>query len=288
MIVSYHPLIPADRNLLCAGRAPDASDRRAMAGARAIILPQGCRQDLYRMARQQCPHVFPDYTARFAYPGKIGQHRLFMETGAAHPETDAFDSVEDFRRRWPLSHLRSAFPLVFKFNWGGEGSGVGMVASEAALPGRIETAVRFEETGQRGFVLQRRVAAGGRVLRVAVIGDMLVTYWRVANAPNAFPINTDTGRIDPVGLPGLQEAGKAAVAAFCVRTGINLAGFDLLFDLSAEARAKTPLFLEINYFFGRRGLGNAEGFYPLLKRAVDRWRKAIDAPKARNGREATA
>jgi len=31
------------------------------------------------------------------------------------------------------------------------------------------------------------------------------------------------------------------------------------------------LFLEINYFFGRKGLGGSEAYYKLLQQEIDRW-----------------
>ena len=59
------------------------------------------------------------------------------------------------------------------------------------------------------------------------------------------------------------------VREFCARAGVNLAGFDLLFDRSAPA--PRPLFLEINYYFGRRALGGSEAFYRLLEKAAGQW-----------------
>jgi len=79
MILSYHPCFEADKNLLCAGREPDADDLTAIKSADAVILPQGCYQSLYEMARNNCSHVFPNFDARFKYTGKIGQARFFQE-----------------------------------------------------------------------------------------------------------------------------------------------------------------------------------------------------------------
>ena len=73
MILSFHPCFEADINIICAGREPDHNDSAAMRSAAAVILPQGCREALYRMAKQNCAHVFPNYDARFEYPGKTGQ-----------------------------------------------------------------------------------------------------------------------------------------------------------------------------------------------------------------------
>ena len=61
MILSYHPVIEGDVNRLCAGREPDAEDLDWMRRAEAIILPQGCRESMYRMAVKHCRHVFPNY-----------------------------------------------------------------------------------------------------------------------------------------------------------------------------------------------------------------------------------
>lgn len=69
--------------------------------------------------------------------------------------------------------------------------------------------------------------------------------------------------------PGLREKGIEAVRRFCKRTGINLAGFDILFD--RKRKPALPLFLEINYYFGRKGLGGSLHFYDLFGQAADRW-----------------
>jgi ribosomal protein S6--L-glutamate ligase len=34
--------------------------------------------------------------------------------------------------------------------------------------------------------------------------------------------------------------------------------------------------LEINYFFGRRGLGGSEPFYRIFTEEVDKWLKGLD------------
>ena len=67
----------------------------------------------------------------------------------------------------------------------------------------------------------------------------------------------------------LKKEAIKAVEGFCRRTGINVAGFDILFNRTRNP--DTPLFLEINYYFGRRGLGGSLRFYGLLEQAADRW-----------------
>ena len=69
-----------------------------------------------------------------------------------------------------------------------------------------------------------------------------------------------------------MQAAEAAVSRLCRKTGINLAAFDILFTDDADvAPPDTPIFLEINYFFGRQGIGGSEALYTLLRQAVREW-----------------
>jgi ribosomal protein S6--L-glutamate ligase len=65
----------------------------------------------------------------------------------------------------------------------------------------------------------------------------------------------------------------AAVARFCHLAGINLAGFDLMFPDEGP-----PVFIEINFNFGRKGLGGTPGFRKLFKEAVELWQQGIAYP----------
>lgn len=276
MILSFHPLIVQDENRLCAGRQPNAEDLSAIKAADAVVLPQGCYRSLYQMARHHCRHVFPDYDARFDYPGKTGQARLFQKAGVAHPETEIFPSAADYHKK---STSPRTYPLVFKFDWGGEGEGVFLIESENGLNQAILKAEAFEKTGQSGFVLQAYVPTAGRSLRVVVIGSRLLSYWRVMPDKSLFSGGISAGaRIDSQTDPELQGIAKDAVADFCGKTRINLAGFDILFKAMNAGRIDpAPLFLEINYFFGRRGLGGSETYYQLLQDAVENWLRSLAA-----------
>ncbi|OGP57094.1 MAG: hypothetical protein A2V65_00385 [Deltaproteobacteria bacterium RBG_13_49_15] len=269
MILSFHPCYAAGRNILCAGRDPGAEEFAAIKEAQAVILPQGCRKTLYRMAKENCPYVFPNYEARFQFPGKTGQLHLFQKTGTPHPTSRIFFSVEDFTRQYPGGRFPFMFPFVFKRDWGGEGEGVFLVDSQAKLKEVINEQTRFESGEKSPFILQEYVPSQNRSLRVVIVNKSVVSYWRVQNALNSFLTNLSAGAdIDAASDPNIQQSGIRSVLNFCETTGINLAGFDVLFSNADPAK---PLMLEINYFFGRKGLGGSEKYYDLLEKEIDRW-----------------
>ena len=272
MILSYHPCYEADRNMLCAGREPDEKDLSAIRAADAVVLPQGCREALYRMARQNCPHVFPDYDARFHYPGKTGQTKLFQALDAPHPRTWVFDDLKQFQNCGEVV-ANAGFPIVFKLDWGGEGDTVFLIRSNNDLALAMSTASAYEQSGQRGFIIQTAVLGSKRTLRVAVIGKTRVAYWRIQDNPSIFGTSLAKGaRIDTEADPNLRRKAMALTRSFCQQTRINLAGFDFIFDESGSAKkAPQPLFLEINYFFGRTGLGGSARFYTMLQAEINNW-----------------
>ncbi|QTA88137.1 ATP-grasp domain-containing protein [Desulfonema magnum] len=288
MILSFHPIFEGDKNILCAGRDPGKDDLAAIKAADAVILPQGCRQTLYDMARENCPHVFPNYDAEFKYPGKIGQAHLFQKTNVPHPKTETYLTVDDFTQvssfkfqvssfKFQVSSFKfqvSSFPFVFKFDWGGEGDNVFLIKSHGEFQEVLQKAILFEKTGQKGFLIQEYIPSKNRTLRVVIMGEKIISYWRVQEGAECFCANLAHGAvIDAESDPDLQAEAVRSVRHFCKKTGINLAGFDFLFSHDSESGTDVniPLFLEINYFFGRRGLGGSEKFYELLITEIKKW-----------------
>jgi ribosomal protein S6--L-glutamate ligase len=272
MIVSFHPLYEADKNILCAGREPDKSDLAAIKKADAVILPQGCRQGLYVMAREYCKHVFPNYGARFQYPGKTGQIQLFRDTDTPHPKTRVFKSMNSFRREFGDRPERPPFPMpfVFKFDWGGEGDTVYLVRSHDSMGDVLQQSDIYEKSGQHGFLIQEYIPNENKTLRVVKIGRQLIIYWRISNSRNGFLANLSKGAsIDFDSDPDLQRSAEKAIRELCAKSGINLAGFDVIF--SSEKKDRRPLLLEINYFFGRKGLGGSEAYYKILENEIQSW-----------------
>ncbi len=276
MIVSYHPLFEGHVNGLAAGRDPGPEDEEKLRNAGAVVLPQGCTRPWYRLATSCCPHVFPNYDARFAYPGKTGQMALFKDYGAAHPHTLVFADLKafmaahgDLDRTAPLP-----MPFVFKFAWGDEGRTVHLVYSKETWSALLDAARRFETTGQKGFLLQTMVPCANRSMRVAIIGSRRIAYWRVGDG---FKAGVARGaQIDTDSDPALMDCATDAVDRFCRRTGINLAGVDVLFSTEPHVVGpQTPLFIEINYYFGRTGLGGSESYYRILMEEIRKWLRQL-------------
>ena len=269
MIVSFHPIITADRNLLCAGRLPNEQDLAAIRSADAVILPQGCYEALYRMARNNCRLVFPNLDVRFDYPGKAGQIRLFREHGIAHPPTRLFESLAGYRAKPPVLD----FPVVLKLDWGGQGETVFYAAGPSELEALMQKVAACERTGQCGFMVQRFIPSANRSLRVVVIGTRLISYWRIQDEAHGFGASVAAGaRIDHHGDPERQAAARDVVRSFCGQTGLQLAGFDFIFEQYRQDEAPGgPLMLEINYFFGRTGLGGSDAYYRIVEQEVDKW-----------------
>jgi ribosomal protein S6--L-glutamate ligase len=275
MILSFHPCITGDKNMICAGREPDERELSAICSAAAVILPQGCKKSLYRMAKANCPLVFPNYDARFAFPGKLNQTRLFQIHGAPHPPTRTFKSREMFLNEMDKTPVFD-FPFVFKFDWGGEGDFVFLIENQADFDKVLKKTVVYENTGQKGFLIQAFVPSQHRSLRVAVIHDTFHSYWRVHGRNGFYSAVSKGAAIDFETDPHLQTEGIQQVRWFCRKTGINLAGVDLLF--SEQDGRPQPLFIEINYFFGRKGLGGSEKYYTLLERRIESWCKDNGLP----------
>jgi ribosomal protein S6--L-glutamate ligase len=273
MILSFHPVIVADDNIICAGRDPDDGDLAAIRKAEAVILPQGCTEPLYRMATANCEYVFPNLDVRFDFPSKSGQYRLIDKLGVAHPETAYFESVVAFQR---LAD-KLVYPVVLKYDWGDQGDTVFKADNSEQLAAVLDKATACETTGQCGFLVQEYIPADHGALRVVLIATKKVAYWRVPQSPDTFGTHVDGGaRIDTSHGPVLQQAAIAVVEQVGRQTDLQLAGFDFIFDQrDLEQGLIQPLMLEINYFFGRTGLGGSEAYYRILEAEIDTWLAAI-------------
>ncbi len=267
-IFSFHPAIEGDSFYWERGLW-DQELAEQIRKARAIILSQTVDGELYSLCRNLCPRIFPNYDLRFQWEGKVGDALLFWTYGAAHPHTMVFPRVETLLGEHPFMDHHAPklpdYPFVLKGARGGEGKYTWLINKSSDLEKKLLHLKRLELHGNFGFVVQEYFPGLERDLRVVVIGDQVVSYWRKADG---FLHNVARGgEIDKESDPELQALGRDAVTDLCHRTGINLAGFDLVFPSGSRA----PVFLEINYTFGRTGLGGTDGFYASLRQAVDRW-----------------
>jgi ribosomal protein S6--L-glutamate ligase len=190
-----------------------------------------------------------------------------------HPHTLVFPKVETLRGDHPHMEHRPPelppYPFVMKGAHSGEGKQVWLVENEAELEEKLQVMLQFELHGSHGFVIQEYLPDLARDLRVVVIGSRIQSYWRTTGG---FLHNVaQGGEIDGESDPELQAIGREKVKEFCRQTNINLAAFDLVFPGDEQE----PVFLEINYTFGRTGLGGSENFYKFLRDAVEQWLQTV-------------
>ena len=129
---------------------------------------------------------------------------------------------------------------------------------------------RLEGSGLSGFVSQEWIETEGNVLRVVIMGRSLRSYWKRAEGSGEKVATISRGaKIDEDWRPDLQKKGKTQVQRLSAATGINLAAIDFVFSFFHVD--PQPLFLEINYSFGRQGLGGSQNFYLLLFEVLQEW-----------------
>jgi ribosomal protein S6--L-glutamate ligase len=272
MVLSFHPRVRGDVNLQLTSKGLfSVEETRLISKARAVVITQGIKVHQYNFCRDRCANVFPNYTFRFGFQGKYANIKLFRRFNAPHPKTVCYESVEDFE----LQHFENheplmPFPFVLKGDRGGGGWAVFLATDANELRERLNVLRNGHFHPTRRFISQAFVPHKGRDLRVVIIGKTTHAYWRCQNKAGEFRNNVGRGAIIKHDLdPGLKEKGVKCVKDFCKKTRINLAAFDVLFDRSRPD--PEPLLSEINFLFGRRGLGGSSRFHDLLNKAVQRW-----------------
>ncbi|MEW6667743.1 MAG: hypothetical protein AB1512_21245 [Thermodesulfobacteriota bacterium] len=268
MILSFHPCFAADAQIILGDRKLSREDLSLIAEAEAILLPQGCRIDLYRACKASPGFVFPNYDMRFRFHGKTGQSLLFEKMGWPHPATRRWDSVNSFRELLSRSGAPPhEMPFFLKRDNSHEGAGVYLIRE----PSEIESVLaEIQKCGHAGFISQDYVPCDGNVLRVVILGKKFLSYWKRPESADQSVISIGRNAwIDREWKPDLQEKGIAEARRLSEGSGINLAAMDLVFPLADPDPA--ALILEINYYFGRRGLGGSLRYYRLLFDAIHEW-----------------
>lgn len=263
-LVSLHPHVRAGVNIaLAPGKVFSGQELEVFRRAGAVVAPQNVKAEQYGLIASLCPRVFPDYRNRFGFEGKCGNFRLFEKFGLPHPETLAYADGDDFRAARP-KEPPFGFPFVMKADREGGGNGVFLVKNEK------DFASALSSLSPRPFVAQKFVDHRGADLRVVILGDALYPYWRVQDDPAEFRNNVGRGaRIVYDFEPELMEKGMRAAALLRSRTGIDCAAVDVLFGRSEKA--PEALLGEVNFVFGRKGMGGSGRFREFFQKAVDRW-----------------
>ncbi len=267
-VISFHPMIKGDLFYWERG-IWDEDMIRNLTKARAVILPQTVSRELYALCCTLCTNVFPNYSLRFKWDGKVGNTMLFWGYGIPHPKTWIFPRVETLLGDHPEMGHRPGlpdYPFVIKGTGGGGGTQTWLIEDAQDLKQVTEILKHFEMRGIFGFVLQEFIPDLQKDLRVVIIGNHIQSYWR-CNTSGFLHNIARGGQIDARSDPELQAIGRDAVKELCNNTGINMAGFDLVFLKGSDI----PLFIEINYTFGRTGLGGSDAFYELFENEVNQW-----------------
>ncbi|MBW2065333.1 MAG: hypothetical protein JRJ03_10430 [Deltaproteobacteria bacterium] len=273
MILSFHPCFVADYQIILGDRSLDSDDVDLIREARVIILPQACPFDLYRACKSGSALLFPNYDARFDYPGKIGQTTLFEKLKCPHPKTLIWYGVDSFSNaRGKTNEFPHRTPFLLKTNEGHEAAGLFLIRSRKDLESALVKLESMERSGSWGFVSQDLIPCEGNTLRAVIMGNRIITYWKRPERPGDIITTISRGaKIDREWRPDLQEKAEREARGFSMATGINLAAIDFVFDLNASD--PEAFFLEINYYFGRKGLGGSKEYYRLLHLTIRDWLK---------------
>jgi ribosomal protein S6--L-glutamate ligase len=208
---------------------------------------------------------------RFEFPGKTGQALLFKRLGVPHPRSVVWPSVAFFREFLTgTDRLPHGMPYMIKADRSHEGEGVFLIENQDILEKSLNRLSQKEYSGEKGFVTQDFIQGGGNVLRAVVLGHRIFTYWKRPVQSGQIITTVSRGaRIDKTWRRDLQVEGGRRSLAFSKQTGVNLAAIDFVCSLSDMQ--PELLFLEVNYYFGRRGLGGSEDYYHILHDAVREW-----------------
>ena len=237
--LSMNHLVHLEENLPNLAPVDDPEVARMIRSARGVVMPRGATEKRYRKIAALAPNRFPNLDARYAYPGKTTQSLLFRRLKVRHPTTFVYPDPQKLMDA-EKGILPLDYPFVLKGDVGGGGSAVFPVTSRNDL---LNGLARLP--AEAPLLLQQWVEHGGMDLRVVVVGAKMVSYFRVGGG-NFYNNACRGGDIRPEIFPELQYSGLGAVAKFCHLTGINLAGFDLMFPDGGP-----PVFIEINYNFNQ-------------------------------------
>ena len=192
-----------------------------------------------------------------------------------HPETLRWQCIRDLKEAYPDGRVSPHdFPFFIKKDKSHEAEGVFLVKDRASLIEVLDFLALQERADVKGFITQDFISCGGNVLRAVIMGKQIITYWKRPNKPGQEITTISQGAIiDHDWRPDLQKKGRSSAKALAKKTGINLAAIDFVSPIADKD--PEPLILEINYYFGRRGLDGTENYYRLLYEAIQAWLRKV-------------
>lgn len=259
--VSLHHRIRLDENLPPLGPL-DADSARLIAGAAGVLMPKYCTPSRYRLVASIARSYFPNPRPKIAYRGKAKQIRLFRSLSIHHPRTLIYPTPSEAKETFDSNpRERPSLPFVLKGDSGGGGSAVFPIHTSEEFFEKLSLLPREEPV-----LLQEWIENGGKDLRVVLMGSEVKSYFRVGG--DSFYNNVSKGaRIDFELMPEKQQEGVDLALAVAQKTGIDFAAFDVMFP----ANGGSPFIVEINFLFGRKGLGGLKGYEEMYLKAVEGW-----------------
>jgi len=225
--------------------------------AKAVIFPQTVSPEIYFFVKNSGIPVFPEYTFRFLYPGKIGQIMLFKLLNLPHPETIIVPRLCGIEENPYKRIFKINFPCIIKGNYGDEGKEVFLVKNEKELEKIFKEIKTWEREGRFGFLVQEYINCEFDA-RAYVIGEKILVVFR----EGGFKKNiSQEGRIIPCPKKGLKNKVLELTRKIIRNTHFNLVAIDFLF------KNENPLISEFNFVFGRRAIGEKK-YEIYLRKAI--------------------
>ena len=206
---------------------------------------------------------------------------IFWLRKTRFPKTMQWDSIDHF-----IEALNNVFPHEFPFlikeDRRHEAEGIHIIRDDRDIDVSLNKISKRYNLKTTRFISQDFIYAKGNALRVVIMEDSYISYWkRAANPGQEISTISNGAIVDKKWEPQLQEKGIKMAKLLSEKTGINLAAVDFIFDLNKSD--PDPLLLEINYSFGRTGLGGTINYYKLLFKVLTKWmeKNGFDSTKVK-------
>ncbi len=256
MIISFLPTFKGDINFF-QFEPLDEKFLNALNKAKAVIFPPTISSDIYFLVKNLGISVFPEYTFRFLFPGKIGQIMLLKLLNLPHPETIVIPRLCGIEENPYQRNFKIKLPCVIKGNYGDEGREVFLVNNEEEFKKVLEIIKAWERNGKFGFLIQEYIPSEFDA-RSFVIGERILICFR----KGGFKKNlAQEGKIISCPKRSLKDKVLDLTNTIIKNTHFNLVAIDFLF------KDETPLISEFNFVFGRRALGEKR-YEIYLKKAI--------------------